>query len=1031
MTVLTWRTGPRRFVMAAVALIALASVPALAQERFSGLTGTVKDASGAVLPGATVTITNKETAKVYTAVSGGDGIYRVLDLEPGRYSVKFELAGFQAGEYPDVVLLLGKTLTIDSALKVGGVTEAVSVTAESPLIDTKNTTIAHNVTSEEFERIPKGRSFQNLAWSSPSVNTGDIEGGIQVNGASGAENSFTVDGVTTNSLIDGRSRQDAVFEYLQEVQVKTGGISAEYGGALGGVVSAVTKSGGNAYHGEAHYYYTGAGTSANVIKRLVLDPVDDVTVRYTQDIEQPNNRHDVGGSIGGPIMKDRLFFYGSWAPRYVRRSNDYLFAGNETDTIDQKQTINSAFGKISYDPSSRLRMSFSTLWTPISSTGTLPAYNGMLPNQISSSKASNQIQKTRGFDQPQTSYAGTLDYTLTSSSLISVRTGLFDDNYKDTGVPTFSSVTYQSSNLTGTAADYPIPADLRGGVGFQNTPRIQLANFDHTKRGYVNADFIKAFNAGGAHNLKAGFGYQHTSNDVDYTYPGGGYVFIWWDKSFQSNATGITDRGPYGYYEVNDLGTRGKASADIWSLYVQDQWSIDKLTLNLGLRTERETIPSFRTDIAPYAIRFGFGDKIAPRLGASYDLRGDGRIKLYGNWGRYFDWTKYELARGGFGGDIWHVRYRSLDTTDVFNLSGTNMPGRDLWDPSVSDSFRDFRIPNFDSVDPNLKPMMQDAFNGGMEYQLKNNTTLTVNYTHNELRRTIEDMGVLVNGSEEYKYVNPGEGIAVTMNPSGLTPVFDTPKPKRQYDALEVSLEKRFSNNWFASASYVYSRLYGNYAGLANSDEISTPTTGRSSATTQQQTGSIARQGSSANRAWDLDELVWDSHGNLNVLGRLATDRPNVVKLYGSYMLPFGTQIGAFFYAGSGTPVSRNVYSVNNIPLFVDGRGSLGRTPALSQTDLLVSHDIKMAGSRRLRFEANIQNLFNQKTARHIFDAYNRPRRTSSEINLSSTNLANGYDYNALIAATPDGANALDPRFGMGDLFNAGMQGRLSVRFLF
>ena len=94
-------------------------------------------------------------------------------------------------------------------------------------------------------------------------------------------------------------------------------------------------------------------------------------------------------------------------------------------------------------------------------------------------------------------------------------------------------------------------------------------------------------------------------------------------------------------------------------------------------------------------------------------------------------------------------------------------------------------------------------------------------------------------------------------------------------------------------------------------------------------------------------------------------------------MLPIGTQVGAFFYAGSGTPVSRTVYSINNIPLFVDGRGSLGRTPMLSQTDLLVSHDIRMAGSKRLRLEANILNLFNQKTARHIFDSVNRPRRAS------------------------------------------------------
>jgi len=231
---------------------------AAAQERFGGLSGTVRDDSGAIVPGVSVVIENKATKKVYTAVTGGDGIYRVLDLEPGRYSVKFELAGFSPVEVPDVNLLLGKTLDVSPLMKVGGLQEAVTVTGETPLIDSRSTTIAHNITAEEFDRIPKGRSFQNLAIASPSVNAGDIEGGIQVNGASGAENAFTVDGVVTNSLIDGRSRQDAVFEYLQEVQVKTGGISAEYGGALGGVISAVTKSGGNTFHGEGHYYFTGS-----------------------------------------------------------------------------------------------------------------------------------------------------------------------------------------------------------------------------------------------------------------------------------------------------------------------------------------------------------------------------------------------------------------------------------------------------------------------------------------------------------------------------------------------------------------------------------------------------------------------------------------------------------------------------------------------------------------------------------------------------------------------------------------------------
>ena len=118
------------------------------------------------------------------------------------------------------------------------------------------------------------------------------------------------------------------------------------------------------------------------------------------------------------------------------------------------------------------------------------------------------------------------------------------------------------------------------------------------------------------------------------------------------------------------------------------------------------------------------------------------------------------------------------------------------------------------------------------------------------------------------------------------------------------------------------------------------------------------------------------------------------------------------------------------IPVFVDGRGSMGRTDFFSQTDLLVSHELKFAGSKRVRLEANVLNVFNQKTSRHVFDNLNRPRRASSAINLAATDLAQGYNYDALITASPDGQNAYDPRFGMDDLFNPGTQARFSVRFL-
>src|SRR5438034_1085963 len=297
-----------RAVGVLLALIALISWPVAAQEKFGGLSGVVTDSSKAPVPGATATATNKQSGAVRTTVSGADGVYRFPDLEPGRYLVTIELQGFQKVSADDVLVLLGKTFNIDAELKPGAVTETVNVTAEEEKqIDLKSVTLAHNVTAEEFDRIPKVRSFQGIALTAPGVNQGTIEGGFQVNGASGAENLFTVDGVSTNSLLYGSSRQDTVFEYLQEVQVKTSGINAEYGGAQGGVISAVTKSGGNTVHGEGHYYYFGNGMSAGPIPRLVLSPLDDTTVLHPQDDKQKNNNREPGGSNGGPIVKNHLF----------------------------------------------------------------------------------------------------------------------------------------------------------------------------------------------------------------------------------------------------------------------------------------------------------------------------------------------------------------------------------------------------------------------------------------------------------------------------------------------------------------------------------------------------------------------------------------------------------------------------------------------------------------------------------------------------------------------------------------------------
>jgi hypothetical protein len=1049
-----WRTVVNRatwcslkaFASCMLSMLLVAGM-AFGQERYGELRGEAQDSTGAVLPNVGVSARNQDTNRVYNTTTNNEGVYIIRDVDPGRYRMTFELSGFNRYEVPDILLQVGKSLKVDARMSVGGTEQTVQVTEAAPLIDTSSVTVAHNVTAEEFDRLPKARTFQSLVTLSPSVNSGTLENGFQVNGASSAENQFNIDGISTNSIITGASRQDAIFEILQEVQVKTGGVEAEYGGAMGGVISAITKSGGNSFHGDVHYYFSGSALSAGPVQRLLLDPIDDKTVTYQQDNKFPSRNHEAGYSLGGYFLKNKLFFFSAGSPRFTHDERTYLADSGKTPvTIQRDQTYWQAFNKISFDASTRVRGSVFWLWSPTKSNGSLPAYN-YFGNAVTTSATGLAPSAGIGYFAPQSNYGGQLDFTLTPTSLLTVRGGRFWDNYKDTGIPVIANVTYQTPTPTTPTATFSqdlinsIPTNQRGGTLFYNTPRNLNSFHDLGTRTYLQLDYSVLARFAGTHDLKIGWGMQKNVNNVDLSYPGGAYVFVYWDRAFRSSVTGQTQRGNYGYYEVNDFRTKGTTGARLGNVYLQDKWRIGRLTLNLGVRLENESIPSFRRDIRDNAFQFGWTDKVAPRVGATYDVFGDGRVKVYGSWGRYYDWVKYQLSRGSFGADYWHAYYYALDTPDAFSLSplipnvaatnGTNLPGKNLWS-DVSGSSRDRRVPNFDTVIPGIKPMFSQLTNIGTEIQLSPTMVFRAGYVRNSLGRTIEDLGVLVNGDEVYYYGNPGEGGATITPTSGKTQSFATPKAVRNYNALELSLTRRFSNRWLGNVSYVYSRLRGNYPGLSNTDEVRTPTNGVTYSNSQNASGTVVRNGDSASRAWDLDEILWDSHGNLDPQGPLGTDRPHVVKLYGSYTFKWGTEIGGNFYGGSGTPLSTYGWTINGIPIFVNGRGDMGRTAVLTQTDLLVAHEVKLGETRRLRFEGNVLNLFNQKTSRHRLNDYNR-QRNSSEMDLSSVDLAKGYDYKALIAGSADGktGTALDPRFNMTDLFNPGFSGRLGVKFIF
>jgi hypothetical protein len=339
---------------------------------------------------------------------------------------------------------------------------------------------------------------------------------------------------------------------------------------------------------------------------------------------------------------------------------------------------------------------------------------------------------------------------------------------------------------------------------------------------------------------------------------------------------------------------------------------------------------------------------MAPRIGFAYDIKGDSRWKAYGSYGKYFDITKLEMPRGSFGADHWIQYYWTLETLDWPSLNcqegPTGCPGTfieqvDLRHPAnqADPALTAYFGREQNTVEPNLKPVQTGELTFGLDHELNRTMSVGVRYTRKWLDRTIEDVGIIVPGVGEVFFIaNPGYGVAEQILPK---PAPVLPTAVRDYDGVEFRLMKRLSNNWSLNTSYTWSRLWGNYGGLASSDE-----NGRTSPNVE--------------RYFDGQYLVFDSKGQ-PVEGLLPTDRPHYFKAQATYDTPWGTGIGLFAQVMSGTPKSTAINLLGFSPTFINGRGDLGRTPVISQLDLYVQHDFRLFGSNRFNINLNVDNIFN------------------------------------------------------------------------
>jgi carboxypeptidase family protein len=942
--------------LAALAIVlTFGFAPAAAQtgQMFGELVGKVTDDQGGVLPGVTVTLSGPAAMGTPTATTNAQGLYRFPAVNTGTYQLKFELAGFSPFVREQIVVPVRQTVTVDASMKLASIQETVVVSGQSPTVDIENTKVGARLSKEILEAVPTSRTIFGSTTVLPGMTMGRQDpGGLNAATstgmtAHGAGNyNLNYYGVTADTPQNYGSMYYMDFGSAEEISVDTAAMGAEVGGGGGANINVVPKSGGNTVKGDAFYSVTGKGywdhfTGNNITDVLRSQGVTDPSLQGLQD---------VNGDLGGPFVKDKLWWFGSFRNyRTIDATPGYTVVGSDgslTNPFLSNLRNYTASGKYQINNNNQL----SVFWTY--NKKFQPHRNGGVTQPVPEGTLNQQSPKNL-FNADWTSVFGSNTFLEVSSSYFHMHwPSDWSDEFKALSPSQQHASMYNIS--TSIYIDGPEPTGQRFRDAYRQQTNIGLTRY------------IDGF-LGASHQLKTGMEYWWTPTGTD-TFN----IFDDYRLRVTSAADGTgcnpTDKSKCVPSEVYLFPTplTTKTQMRNFAAFAQDRATYNRVTVNLGLRYSfydgnipaqgnggsefgaacaacNQSYPEIHT---PYSWK-----TFAPRTGVVIKLTEDGKNVAKASYSRYYEvmyTTEYSsingnapVGTGTSGGGVATYSWNGQFTANGLPVLGTlknqfvarsNVINPNLKDPrddEIMVAYQRELAPNWSLSVDWLQRWFNDQTINQDCYGLPCNLTASTAYIQNKavhdfgpdnLNGTGDDRDLLLwqvapayVGKDTFYHTNCGDNVSVSCT--------------QQYRAFELVVNKRMSNKWQMQGSYVWSRNDG--------------------------------------------DLILDYTNPNNLLsfigqGRTTTDQPHAFKLLGSYQAPYGITIGANYQALSGLPTDRLLsvsYSQGTSNTRMDSVGTY-RADTLSLLSLRVDKSFRF-GVHRISPVIELHNVLNSSASQN------------------------------------------------------------------